>query len=606
MTVPARLGRYEIVRRIGNSMTDVYLAIDTVENRKAALKLIERRGDNVTQMMLEAERRGAAIQKELRALDPRIVEIYDFGDLDGYFFVAMQYIEGRNLSEVLRAEGSVNPQRAAVIALELCEQLAKFHSRETASGGPLAAVVHGDIKPSNIHLGPNGTVRLLDFGIAKMLRAGHDATAHDFGSPSYCSPERLERSLVDQQSDLWAVGVTLYEMLAGSPPYQAESTAKLENLIRSRRPPKALPPGCPPALRTIASKALAPEPGRRYRSAREFQADLQAFLEGRMSLAEANRRSAWSASATLAWSASATIEVARECWRRVTRTVRRSKRWLEVAGAIGWFATGMALWLGGSLAWQLWHEARTVRLSSKPHPVAAAAPSPAPPAPAPSAAQFDLALREAYLAAANQVVDAYRAGADPPFGNFDWQKAQVCYERAVQLGAGGNQILGRLALSQGYAGLDRVAGGGYSGAAAAEQRRNARNAFLKAQERMPSDPEPHLALARLYAYWPPDADKATAEFAAAERLGHTIGRRDTELEGDAYRLRASQEAAAARSAYRSTRAPLENRSWQDAETARRLYRRIPGFGQTGLHLRELDWLERSLAPSAQRRSKRWE
>src|SRR5689334_4065985 len=206
MTAPNRVGRYEIVRRLSRSMTDVYLAIDTVDNRKAALKLVKSGADTVTQLVLEAERRGAAIQKEMRALDSRVVEVYDFGDADGYFFVAMQYVEGRNLAEVLQAETAIDSTRAATIALEICEQLSKFHSWQSA-------VVHGDIKPSNIHLGPNDTVRLLDFGIAKTLRADCEATVHNFGSPSYCSPERLARSEVDHQSDLWAVGATLYEML---------------------------------------------------------------------------------------------------------------------------------------------------------------------------------------------------------------------------------------------------------------------------------------------------------------------------------------------------------------------------------------------------------
>src|SRR5204862_8283648 len=140
------------------------------------------------------ERRGAAIQKELHNVDPRMVEIYECGDIDGYFFVAMQFVEGCTLADVLAKDSVVDPCRAAVIALEICEQLAKFHSWESA-------VVHGDIKPSNIHLGFNDTVRLLDFGIAKTLRADADATGHSFGSPSYCSPERLSRCKVDEQSD---------------------------------------------------------------------------------------------------------------------------------------------------------------------------------------------------------------------------------------------------------------------------------------------------------------------------------------------------------------------------------------------------------------------
>ena len=335
MTTPTRVGRYEIVRQIGRSMTDVYLAIDTVQNRKAALKLIPSKGDAASRLVLEAERRGAAIQRELRGLDPRVVEIYETGDLDGYFFVAMQYVEGRDLAEVLNAEHTIDSIRAAAIALEICEQLTKFHTW-------ISAVVHGDIKPSNIHLGPNDTVRVLDFGIAKTLRADCDATVSNFGSPSYCSPERLTRSEIDQQSDLWAVGATLYQMLSGSPPYQAEDTRKLERLIRSKRPPRALPARCPVALRAIAMKALAPDAGRRYRSAREFQADLQAFLENKPVRAELERRHSWNAGATM------------ERLRRATRTVVKFKRHLQVLGGAGWFFLGMALWIGGTLLWQAW------------------------------------------------------------------------------------------------------------------------------------------------------------------------------------------------------------------------------------------------------------
>ena len=114
------------------------------------LKLIQSGGDAASRLILEAERRGAAIQKELHHLDPRMVEIYEYGDLDGYFFVAMQYVEGRSLAEVLSSEQVIDPYRAAVISLEICEQLVKIHSCQVA-------VVHGDIKPSNIHLGPRDT-----------------------------------------------------------------------------------------------------------------------------------------------------------------------------------------------------------------------------------------------------------------------------------------------------------------------------------------------------------------------------------------------------------------------------------------------------------------
>jgi eukaryotic-like serine/threonine-protein kinase len=558
METPARVGHYEIVRRLGRSMTDVYLAIDTLENRQAALKLIPVQGDTTNQLVLQAERRGAAILKELRVLDPRVIEVYDFGDADGYFFVAMQYVEGRNLAEVLSAERAIDPYRAATIALEICEQLAKFHASP-------AAVVHGDIKPSNVHLGPNDTVRLLDFGIAKTLRAGRAATLHHFGSPGYCSPERLERSQVDPQSDLWAVGATLYEMLAGAPPYQAEDTQKLENLIRSGRPPRALASSCPRPLRAITAKALAPDPLGRYQSAREFQADLQAFLEHRPPHAELERHAAWSPNAT--------IEAARAYLRKATRTMRRARARLKAAGAVAWFAVGMTLSIAGIPTWQ-WLRAN--------HSTPAAASPP------------DLMLPMLYVATADRVLDAYKSSSDPSLHDFDWQKAEVCFARARDLGSGDDRTLGKLALSSGYAVLERLTGGQYSDAAATQMRANARDLFASAAMQLPKDPAPHLALARFYIYSQLDVDQAMREFGTAEQRGAVLGPREVEQEGDAYRLRAQEE----------MRAGEWDSALADAQAARGRYQPILGFDQVDVHLRELDTIHRPVVKPAVKKTRR--
>ena len=564
MTAPARIGPYEIVRRLGKSMTDVYLATDTAANRKVALKLVRLDGDLVTALVLEAERRGAAIQKELHHVDPRMVEIYDSGDLDGYFFVAMQYVEGRNLAEVLQDDRVIDPYRAAVIALEVCEQLAKFHCFESG-------VVHGDIKPSNIHLSPNDTVRLLDFGIAKTLRADCNATLHNFGSPGYCSPERLTRSEVDQQSDLWAVGATLYEMLAGVPPYQAENTRKLESLIRSKRPPRALPASCPPALRAIVTKALAPVPPRRYGSAGEFRSDLQAFLEHRPPVAELERKTRWSATATL--------EAARAAWRKVTRGGVRVNRKLRLAGAVAWFAAGMLLWIGGNYAWQLVPMRATAAAAEVPKP----ATIPAVPTP------------DLYVTAADRILASYMTSADPWLYDFDWQKAEILLEHAVELGSQNDQTLGKLALSRGYATLERLNGAQYSDLAAAQLRLKARDEFAVAAHKLPRDPAPHLALARVYVYSLPNVEQAMAEFTAAEQFGATLGRREIEQQADAYRIRAEAELKT------NLRAAL-----QDAKTARGLYQRVPGFDQADEHLRDLNVIHATVLKKArQRRPRRW-
>src|SRR5262249_7189830 len=240
----------------------------------------------------------------------------------------------------------------------------------------------------------------------------------------YCSPERLDHSRVDPQSDLWGLGATLYEMLAGMPPYQAESTHKLESLIRSRRPPRALPSTCPAPLRAIVSKALAREPGRRYASAAAFQTDLQAFLEHKPSAADMELRARWSAGATL--------EAARDALRRITRTankMRRRGQRLRIAGAIAWFAAGMALWISGSLIWQAAHAralAATVRI--------------VPPKPD---------LDRWYLATGTAIIEAYAKAPHLYLSDFDWHKAEICLEGAVSLGSKDDRTLGLLALARG-------------------------------------------------------------------------------------------------------------------------------------------------------------
>jgi serine/threonine-protein kinase len=575
MNPPTCVGHYEIVRRLGRSMTDVFLAVDTECGRKVALKLVPNDGGLVDKLVLEAERRGAAIQQELHRTDPRVVEVYEYGDVEGFFFIAMEFLEGRNLADILATEQAIDPARATVIALEVCEQLAVLHNSGATNpgcscllGGTSAAVVHGDIKPSNIHLSPDQTVRLLDFGIAKTLRAGCDATVHQFGSPGYCAPERLDLSLVDPQSDLWALGATLYEMLAGVPPYQAENTGKLEGLIRSRRPPRALPSSCPAALRAIVIKALSPEPERRYRTAAAFQSDLQAYLEHKPTCAELERRARWSAGATL--------EAARDALRRITRTardMRRRGRRLKIAGAIAWFAAGMALWIGGSLLWQTAH-ARPV--AARPIPVRVVSPKPD--------------LDSWYIATATGIIESYAKAPQHYLSDFDWHKAEICLEGAVAVGAKDDHTQGLLALARGYATLERLGGHEYSPAAAAQLRIQARDAFLTAARKRPADPKPHLALARVYVYSLPDADTAMKEFAAAERLGATLGPREIEEQADAYRIRALRELKSN---------PRQSR--HDADTARTFYLHLSGFDQSATHLRELA----QLTTPANRRSPRW-
>ncbi len=488
MEPATRFGPYEIIRRLGKSMNDVYLANDTRANRQAALKLIKTGPDALSRLVTESERRGAAIQQRLQVLDPRVIEVYDYGDLDGYFFVAMQYVEGRNLAEVLTRDGRMSALRAARVALEICGQLQKFHSFQP-DGAP-AAVVHGDIKPSNIHLGPNDTVRLLDFGIAKTLRPNRDFTFHNFGSPSYCSPERLGRSVLDQQADLWAVGATLYEMVAGSPPYQAEDTQKLEKLIQSRRPPRALPSSCPGALKAIIRKALAPDVGRRYPSAAAFVIDLNAFLEGLETVAEKETRGAWKPHAT------------RESGRRPKHP---APPWMHAAGRIGTalacVLAGMLLFIGTSLCSRFWTGSRQLRANLD------------------WELYQDLDWQFGFLGQYSPVERlrvplraGYERTAAQAIGRADWHTAETALGHAVDLGDRDTHTLAKLALARGYNVL-------------AKNLPAARGRFAEAARQDPAWPDPHLAMAKTYADLP---DRALAEIREAQRLGYTPQTRDTE------------------------------------------------------------------------------
>ena len=169
----------------------------------------------------------------------------------------------------------------------------------TDYAGRRTAVIHGDIKPSNIQIAAGkNEVRLLDFGISKNITATQNLTRHNMGSPSYCSPERLLRGHVDVNADLWAVGVTLFEMLAGTPPYQAQDTRQLENIIQSKRPPRALPDDCPAALKAIVTKALAGDLELRYHTAQAFENDLRAYLANQPVTA-ARDRASWDSNTTI-------------------------------------------------------------------------------------------------------------------------------------------------------------------------------------------------------------------------------------------------------------------------------------------------------------------
>ena len=279
MLTQQQVGRFEIRDWIGRgAMGDVHLAWDPERNTEVALKLIRtRRADPE---MLEAEKNGAALQQQLASVAPQVAAVYEQGQNDPFYWVAMEYVAGTDLSEILD-QGPLTETRAALIALQLCSLLEVSHQfAAEIAGRRILGIVHGDIKPENIRLQEGDRVRILDFGIAKHVSQTRKFTVNLFGSLPYTPPERLERGVVDYHSDLWAVGVVLYMMVSGEAPYTGRDPEELEARIRRGEPPMPLPASVSPGLRRIIHCCLAFDPARRYPTAMALKADLEAWLEG--------------------------------------------------------------------------------------------------------------------------------------------------------------------------------------------------------------------------------------------------------------------------------------------------------------------------------------
>jgi hypothetical protein len=285
-TVFHSIGRYEIHEEIGRGgMAAVFRATDTAANREVALKLVSIEIDPDGQQILEAERWGAKLQEEFCRESKYVPAVYEYGTHGKYFFIAMEYLNGRNLSEVI-GEGPMPAARAVRVATQLSEFLQDASAFEgTLDGRRFNLLLHGDLKPRNIRVLDGDEIKVFDFGIAKALSLSRKVTRNDFGSIAYLSPERLETGDIDAQAEFWAVGVLLYEMISGAQPFRAADTRRLEQRIRARQLPAALDNGCPVGLQAIVAKLLAPDVGDRYRSATAIRDDLRRFTAGEEILA---------------------------------------------------------------------------------------------------------------------------------------------------------------------------------------------------------------------------------------------------------------------------------------------------------------------------------
>jgi beta-lactam-binding protein with PASTA domain/predicted Ser/Thr protein kinase len=268
-------GRYRIVRKLGSGgMANVYLAEDQELGRRVAIKILNDRhaGD---EQFVERFRREA---KNAAGLShPNIVSIYDRGEeMDGRYYIAMEYLDGRSLKELIVARGPAPIPIAIDYARQILAALRFAHRN---------GVIHRDIKPHNILVDTEGRVKVTDFGIARAEQAGAQQMTEAgsiIGTAQYLSPEQARGTQVDKTSDLYSLGIVLYELLTGTVPFNGETPVEIamKHLSATPEPPSAKRDEVPHALDMVVLRALAKDPRDRYQSAEEMDADLERVARG--------------------------------------------------------------------------------------------------------------------------------------------------------------------------------------------------------------------------------------------------------------------------------------------------------------------------------------
>ncbi|MBU6336919.1 MAG: Stk1 family PASTA domain-containing Ser/Thr kinase [Acidobacteria bacterium] len=264
-------GRYRIGQRIGSGgMADVYLASDLQLDRQVAVKILHRRFAQDPEFV-ERFRREASNAAGLQ--HQHIVSVYDRGEWDGTYYIAMEYLQGRSLKQIINDYGPLDPALAADLASQILRAERFAHRR---------GVVHRDIKPHNVIVDDDGLATVTDFGIARAGASDMTQTGSIMGTAQYLSPEQAQGHEVGPQSDLYSTGVVLYEMATGRLPFDGESAVAIAMKQVGEAPPDPLSvnPSIPPALGAVILKALEKDPARRFADADAFIAALDAAQQG--------------------------------------------------------------------------------------------------------------------------------------------------------------------------------------------------------------------------------------------------------------------------------------------------------------------------------------
>ena len=264
--------RYRIIKKIASGgMADVYVGTDLKLNRPIAIKILSENYASNKDFVARF-RREAQILAKLNA--PNIVSIYDWGEFNGSYFICMEYVEGKSLKEIIDKKGIINPKIAANYAVQICNALEIAHRND---------LIHRDIKPQNILMTTDGIVKVADFGIAKSLNDDITKTINIIGTAHYISPEQAQGEILDCRTDIYSLGIVLYEMLTADVPFRGGSSIdiSLKHIGDLPVKPSKLISGIPEKLEKIVMHCLEKNPSKRYLNANELKKDLQNFLDGK-------------------------------------------------------------------------------------------------------------------------------------------------------------------------------------------------------------------------------------------------------------------------------------------------------------------------------------
>jgi hypothetical protein len=556
-TVFRSVGPYRIDREIGTGgMAWVFLATDTRSDKTVALKVVRDGPEPEAREILEAEQRGAELQKEFSQASQYVPRLYEVGFAPGYFYIAMEYIDGEDLSTIIK-QGPLDPDRATSIAIQLCRFLEEVDRVEASPDGPSRlTLLHNDLKPTNVRLVAGDLVKVLDFGAAKTLSLTKRATRNDFGSFAYLSPECLESGERDRQTDPWALGVLLYEMVAGRQPFRAADTARLERRIRSRQAPDPLA-GAPMPLQAVISKLLAPDPTARYENAGAIRADLERVASREATIAEAEgwpnrsmdelptRRTRMPPGVEQPTRATPRGEVATTPTQVIAASAPESRPPKGRRLVLQAILVLVAVVVAGN-------EACVARQGQR---LAASVPMQEFAGLTKAWTAYDSLAGRSYLGGVGvrtleaaltrqtlilteRVMGNYRSPA-PSVRETQWEAVATAVRRALTISPNDSTLRAALRYSEGH--LHRIDGEARKArrltGPAQREFADAVTAFREAAAFRTNWPDPFLGLARTFIYGIEDIDSGAEAMKEAQRLGYALGSRETTQLADGYRVR---------------------------------------------------------------------